>query len=165
MSKQAYSYLVKLISSRDYSEHKLREKLREKKFPANEIENALNEIKERGYLREEAYTEARIKGFMSKGYSANYIRQKLQQEKLTVSEVEIYEVFNEHRVSEDEQIKKLLSKKLRVISKDKEEAHRERQKAIRFALSKGHNPGAVFKILKTKLNGTDDIEDGSDNLF
>lgn len=165
MSKQAYSYLVKLLSSRDYSEHKLREKLREKKFPANEIDNALNEIKERGYLKEEAYAEARIKGFMSKGYSANYIKQKLQQEKLTVSEETIYEVFDEHRVSEDEQIKKLLSKKLRVISDDKEEAHKERQKAIRFALSKGHNPGAVFKILKTKFNGAEIIENVSDDLF
>ncbi|AUN96673.1 regulatory protein RecX [Bacteriovorax stolpii] len=152
MSKQAYSYLVKLLSSRDYSEHKLREKLREKKFPANEIEDALNEIKERGFLREEAYSEARIKGFMSKGYSASFIKQKLQQEKLDVSEEYIYEIFDEHRVSEAEQIKKLLAKKLKGLSEDKEEAHKERQKAIRFALSKGHNPGAVFKILKSNFN-------------
>lgn len=161
MSKQAYSYLVKLLSSRDYSEHKLREKLREKKFPANEIDDAVNEIKERGYLREEAYSEARIKAFMNKGYSANYIKQKLQQEKLTVSEEQIYEVFDEYRITEPEQIKKLLSKKLKGLSDDKEEAQRERQKAIRFALSKGHNPGTVFKTLKTSFNydGTEIVED------
>ena len=56
-SNKAYMYLVKLLSSRDYSEYKLREKLREKKYPADEIESALNEIKSKGFLREEAYAE------------------------------------------------------------------------------------------------------------
>ncbi len=158
MSKQAYSYLVKLISARDYSEHKLREKLREKKFPANEIEDALNEIKSRGYLREEAYSEARIKAFMSKGYSVSYIKQKLQQEKLTVSEDQIQDIFQEHRETEEDQIRRLLGKKLKVIPEDKEEAYKEKQKAVRFALSKGHNPGRVFKILKSHFNGSDIIE-------
>ena len=32
-----YSYIVKLLSSRDYSEFKLREKLKEKKFSDNEF--------------------------------------------------------------------------------------------------------------------------------
>ncbi len=153
MSKQAYSYLVKLLSSRDYSEHKLREKLREKKFPANEIDNAINEIKERGYLREEAYSEARVKGFMSKGYSISYIRQKLSQEKLSVSEEFIQEIFDEHQLTEADQIEKLLKKKLRVLSEDREEAQKERQKAIRYVFSKGHNPGMVFGILKAKYTG------------
>lgn len=153
MSKQAYSYLVKLLSSRDYSEHKLREKLREKKFPANEIDVAINEIKERGYLREEAYSEARIKGFMSKGYSISYIRQKLAQEKLSASEEFIQEVFDEHQITEADQVERLLKKKLRTLSEDREEAQKERQKAIRYAFSKGHNPGLVFGILKAKFTG------------
>lgn len=155
MSKQAYSYLVKLLSSRDYSEHKLREKLREKKYPANEIDDALNEIKSRGFLREEAYAEARIKAFMSKGYSINYIKQKLHQEKVEVTEDQIHGVFEEHRETEIEQIKRLLAKKLRNIPEDREEAYKEKQKALRFALSKGHNPGSVFKILKANFNGSE----------
>jgi regulatory protein len=154
-TKEAYSYLVKLLSARDYSEHKLREKLKLKKFPANEIEDALNDIKARGYLREEIYTEARVKGFMNKSYSVNYIRQKMAQEHLTVSEESIQEIFDEHHVDEEDQIKKLLAKKLRSISDDKEEAYKEKQKAARFALSKGHNPGLVFKILKSSFNGQD----------
>lgn len=153
MSKQAYTYLVKLLSGRDYSEHKLREKLKEKKFPANEIDNAINEVKERGYLREAVYAEARIKGFMNKGYSASYIRQKMQQEKVTVTEEVIYEIFNEHQISENDQVERLLAKKLKNIPEDKEEAQKERQKAIRYVFSKGHNPGMVFKIMKTKYSG------------
>ncbi|MBY0413591.1 MAG: recombination regulator RecX [Bdellovibrionales bacterium] len=158
MSQQAYSYLVKILSGRDFSEHKLREKLRAKKYPANEIDAAINEIKARGYLREDSYSEARIKAFMHKGYSVNYIKQKLNQEKVTVTEDYIHNVFEEHRESETEQVKRLLVKKLRSIPDDKEEAYKERQKAVRYALSKGHNPGLVFKILKTNFNGSDLIE-------
>lgn len=153
MSKQAYSYLVKLLSSRDYSEHKLREKLRDKKFPANEIEGAINEIKERGYLREEAYSEARIKAFMNKGYSISYIRQKLSQEKLSVTEEFIQDIFDEHQLTEADQIVRLFKKKLKIVSEDREEAQKERQKAIRYVFSKGHNPGLVFQLLKTKFTG------------
>ncbi len=104
MSNRAYTYLIKLLSSRDYSEHKLREKLREKKFPASDIEDAISSVKEHGYLKEDLYAEARIKAFMNKGYSADYIRQKLNQEKVTVTEVEIFEIFDEHRISENDKI-------------------------------------------------------------
>jgi SOS response regulatory protein OraA/RecX len=156
-SSKAYSYLVKLLTGRDYSEHKLKEKLQEKvrakKFPADEAQKALNEIKERGFLREESYAEARIKAFMHKGYSANYIRQKLNQEKVSVTEETIYEIFEEYRITEKDQIERLIQKKLRSIPEDKEEAYKERQKAIRFAISKGHNPGAVFQMLKNKFSG------------
>lgn len=158
MSQQAYNYLIKILSARDYSEHKLREKLKLRKHPANEIEAAIKEIKEKGYLREDAYSEARIKAFMKKGYSVNYIRQKLSQEHLKATDEQINEVFDEHDSSEIEQIKTLLAKKLRNISDDKEEAYKERQKAVRFALSKGHNPGAVFKILKSHFNGQEIID-------
>ena len=153
MSQQAYSYLVKILSGRDYSEHKLREKLREKKYSANEIDAAINEIKERGFLREDSYIEARVKAFMNKGCSVSYIKQKLQQEKLTVSEDVIHEIFEEHQVTENAQIERLLGKKLKHISDDKIDAQKEKQKAIRYAFSKGHNPGAVFKIIKTKYTG------------
>lgn len=162
MSNKAYLYLIKLLSSRDYSEHKLREKMREKKYPANEIDDAINDVKERGYLKEDLYAEARIKAFMNKGYSADYIRQKLNQEKVTVTEVEIYEIFEEHRITESDQIERLLQKKLRVISPDKEKAYNDRQKAIRYALTKGHKPSAVFSILKSKFNGIQIQEDFND---
>lgn len=158
MSQNAYSYLVKILSARDFSEHKLREKLKLRKYPANEIDAAINEIKARGYLREDAYSEARIKAFMHKGYSVNYIKQKLHQEKVEVTEDQIHGVFEEHRETETDQIKRLLTKKLRSIPEDKEEAYKEKQKALRFALSKGHNPGSVFKILKANFHGSEFTE-------
>lgn len=149
MSKLAYNYLVKLITLRDYSEFKLRQKLKEKKYPANEIEDAINEIKTRGYLREDLYIEARIKGLLYKGYAINYIRQKLNQESLTVSEEYISDVFEDQQTSEEDQIRQLLKKKLRT-AKDHtpEEWQKVKQKALRYTISKGHNISKTITLLK-----------------
>lgn len=152
MSKsKAYFYLIKILSSRDYSEHKLREKLRERKYPAIEIDEVINEIKEKGYLKEDLYTEARIKGFMHKGYPPKYIRQKLAQEQLTVSEDVIMDVFVEHRVSVEEQIERLVRKKLPKIFPIEYEAQ---NKILRFLMSKGHDFSQSKKIMVTIINET-----------
>lgn len=156
MSKIAYNYLVKLLSFRDYSEHKLREKLREKKFSPEESESAICELKSRGYLREDLYVEARIKGFMNKHCSANYIKQKLQQEKVEVDINRIYEIFDEYRIDECDQIKTLIAKKLKSSFMAEELTPEDKfklsQKALRYAMTKGHKPGDVLKILKSMKN-------------
>jgi regulatory protein len=158
-TKEAYSYIVKLLSSREYSEHKLREKLRTKKFPANEIDDALTEIKAKGYLREEVYTEGRVRGLMNKAYSPNYIRQKLAQEHLSVSEEEIQEIFQENHVSEEEQIERLVKKKLGT----KTNLDFDQQgKILRYLISKGHDFSTSKKVLKATLGANLDEFSGPD---
>lgn len=150
MSKIAYNYLVKLLSFRDYSEHKLREKLREKKFSPEESETAINDLKSKGYLKEDLYTEARIKGFMHKHYSASYIKQKLKVEKLEVEISTIWDIFEEYHISEEDQIQNLLRKKLKNKKEtlEKEDYYKLSQSAIRYVISKGHEPSKVFKQIK-----------------
>ncbi|MDD4973024.1 MAG: regulatory protein RecX [Bacteriovorax sp.] len=145
-SSKAYTYLVKIISSRDYSEHKLREKLREKNHPAEEIDSAINEIKARGFLREEVYAEARVKGFMDRGYSPDYIRQRLAQEHLTVTDAEIEAVFTEYRLTPKDQIDRLIRKK---IQGKTEFDYAGENKILRYLLSKGHDFGDAKKVLKS----------------
>ncbi len=144
-SNKAFLYLIKLLSSRDYSEHKLREKLRTRQYPENEIEDAIKMVKDKNYLREDVYSEARIKAFMNKGYSQDFIRQKLNAERVKVEIPFIDSIYNEYHHSEDDQIKRLLEKKLRgkpIIDYNHE------TKLIRFVLSKGHDLSATKKILK-----------------
>ncbi len=151
-SNKAYLYLIKLLSARDYSEHKLKEKLQEKvrakRFPADVAESALNLVKEQGYLREEAYAEARVKGFMSKGYSPDFIRQKLAQERLTVTDETIGEIFSEYRISEEDQIERLARKKMGSrTSFDFDDETR----ILRFLISKGHDFSTSKKVLKSLI--------------
>lgn len=144
-SPKAYTYLVKILSVRDYSEHKLREKLKERKYPADEIEDAISEMKSKGYLREEVYAAARIKALMQKGYSPDYIRQKLDQEHLSASEEEIAVVFTEYRTSPEEQIDRLVRKKMQGKT---DFDYTEESKILRYLLSKGHDFGDAKKIMK-----------------
>ena len=149
MSQQAYNYLVKILSSRDYSEHKLREKLREKKYPASEIEAAITEIKSRGLLREEVFTESRIRSFMNKGLSVNHIRQKLRQEHLTANDEQIQEIFEENQVSEDQQIERLARKKM---GSKTDLDFNEQGKILRYLISKGHDYTLSKKVLGTLVS-------------
>jgi regulatory protein len=143
-SQKAYMYLVKILSARDYSEHKLREKLRERQYPTDEIESAISEIKSKGYLREEIYAEARIKAFMNKGYSPDFIRQKLDQEHLTVSKENIEAVFAEYRTSPEEQIEQLVRKKMHG---KREFDFNGESKILRYLISKGHDFSAAKKVM------------------
>jgi regulatory protein len=145
-TKTAYSYLIKILSSRDFSEHKLREKLRGRNYPANEIDEAIAEVKSKSFLREDNYIEARIKAFMNKGYSPKYIQQKLEQEHLQVAETLIEDVFIEHKLTVIDQIDRLIRKKMnlnKIIDFDAE------NKILRYLLSKGHDFGTSKKIMKT----------------
>lgn len=147
-NKEAFSYIVKLLSAREYSEHKLREKLRTKKFPANEIDEAINEVKAKGYLREEVYAEGRVRGFMNKAYSVNYIKQKLAQEHLTLSEEAIQEIFEDNNVSTEDQIERLVRKK--VGSKTNLDFDQQ-GKILRYLISKGHDFSTSKKVMKNVL--------------
>jgi regulatory protein len=147
-TKEAFSYIVKLLSAREYSEHKLREKLRTKKFPANEIEEALIEIKAKGYLREDVYAEARVRSFMNKAYSVDYIRQKMAQERLTISEEQIQEIFEDNDMSEETQIEGLVRKK---IGSKTNLDFDQQGKVLRYLISKGHDFSTSKKVLKNVL--------------
>ncbi len=144
MTNKAYLTLIRLLSSRDYSEVKLRTKLKERKYSAEEIDEAIALVKSQNYLNESAYVEARIKAFMSKGCSPRYIQQKLLQEDLKVEINVIEGVFNEHQKETSSQIKNLIQKKLKGPIKD----YREKVKVIRFLMSKGHQLDEIQRELK-----------------
>ncbi len=150
--QRAYSYTVKLLTGRDYSEKKIREKLLQKKCSKTIIDQILEEIKERGFLREERYVEARIKAFMNKGYSKRYILQKISQEAEQINADIIDTIFLEYRTTEEEQITKLVQKRIpKVLPIDFEEKKKIFQKVLRFVVSKGHNPSGAFRFIKLAM--------------
>lgn len=145
-SSKAYLYLVKIISSRDYSEFKLREKMREKQFIDQEINEAINEIKAKGYLRENVYSQSRVRIFMDKGYSPFFIRQKLAEEHLNLSSEEIDAVFLEYSLTPADQIERLIRKK---IQGKMEIDYAAENKILRYLISKGHDFKDSKKVLKS----------------
>ncbi len=139
--KAAYLYAIKLLTKRDYSKHKLQLKLKTRGYDEEHIQDAVDEIIEKGYLKEETYTTARVKGLIHKGLHPSFIQTKLEEEHIQITIEEINEVFKEYKVTTRDQILTLLSKKMRSIDfeKDQERMDQLRFKLIRYILTKGHD--------------------------
>jgi len=93
-------------------------------------------------------TEARVKGFMNKCYSISYIRQKMAQEHLTITEEAIQEIFDEHHMSEEQQVERLAKKK---VGQKTEMDFNQQGKVLRYLISKGHDFSLSKKVLKSVI--------------
>ena len=157
MSSNPYSYALKLLAKRDYSRAKLRDKLLQREFPPEEIDEALDELIEKKYLREDYYAEARVKGLMHKGLSPTMIKYRLSEEDCQVTLEFIETIYNEYKLSSDDQIQELLAKKLRSSRVDHSNglSYEAKQKIVASVVRKGHSPGAIFKVLDELLRHPD----------
>lgn len=138
---------------------KLRTKLKLKEFPEEEREEALQMVVEKGYLNEERYTELKIKSLALKGKSSRLINRALGEEGLKVSEARIKEVLEEKGISEDDQLRELIRKKLKNHVPGQALDPAQRTKIIRFALSRGHSYANIKKILGLELESGDESPD------
>jgi regulatory protein len=136
----AYDYCIYLLARQDYSEFKLRQKLRQKLFASPEIDETLLRLKTLGYLKEASYRRLFIRKWMMKGESEDKIRQRGAMEKLEFASEEFELVRKELGSSELDSIEKLVTKKLRnkAIPQDFVEQRKLRDKTLRFLISKGH---------------------------
>ena len=145
-----YKYALKLLCKRDYSRYKLKEKLKGKSF--EDIDDVIDLLVEKRYLREDYYQEARVKGFMHKGYSPTWIQSKLAEEFCPTNLDFIYSIFKEYNVETQEQIDRLVSKKIpNEIPESYEDLFKMKGKILRFVLSKGHSMGAAQSVLERQI--------------
>lgn len=156
MNQRIYNYSIHLLAKQDYSEFKLRQKLRSKKdnLP-HEIEEVLMKLKERGLLREESYRRLFIRKWMQKGEAEDKIRKRGALEKLTFEDHEFEKAQQELGFSDSDSIEKLLSKKLRskIIPQDSQEKMKLKNKVLRFLISKGHSYEEAKQAMSRYLSG------------
>lgn len=160
--RRIYNYSVHLIARQDYSEYKLRKKLRSK--PQNlphQIDEAIEKLKAKGLLREESYRRLFIRKWMMKGESEDKIRKRGAQEKLVFEDDEFEACQRELGFSDDESLEKLVAKKLRSkeIPKNPAEKFKLRDKVLRFLISKGHSFEDSKKSLAKYFSGSTSYEE------
>jgi regulatory protein len=146
-----YNYCIHLLARQDYSEYKLRQKLRSK--PQNlphEIDEAIAELKSKGMLKEENYRRLFIRKWMFKGESEDKIRKRGAMEQLTFEEGEFESISQELGFSDEESLDKLIQKKLRgkEIPVQRDERYKLREKVLRFLISKGHTYDEAKRALE-----------------
>lgn len=142
MNQRIYNYSIHLLARQDYSEYKLRQKLRSKKdnLP-HEIEEVIQKLNERGLLREENYRRLFIRKWMLKGEAEDKIRRRGSIEKLEFDDDEFQKVSVELGFTDNDSVEKLLAKKLRSkeIPDNKVDKLKLKMKLMRFLISKGHS--------------------------
>lgn len=155
--KKAYSYAIKLLTGRDYSKPKLRQKLRERQYSAESINQVIAELERLNFIREDLYIEARIKGFMFKRCSPSYIVQKLAQESISIDESLVDQLFAEYSITVEQQILELIKKKcptplaIGANQLNYEEREKLKNKVLRYLASKGHSFALSIKMLDDYL--------------
>lgn len=142
MNQRIYNYSIHLLARQDYSEFKLRQKLRSKKdnLP-HEIEEVIQKLNERGLLREENYRRLFIRKWMLKGEAEDKIRRRGAIEKLEFEDDEFQKISDELGFTDNDSVEKLIAKKLRSkdIPQNKEDKIKLKMKLLRFLISKGHS--------------------------
>ena len=155
MNKRIYNYSIHLLARQDYSEFKLRAKLRSKKdnLP-HEVDEVLEALKANGLLKEENYRRLFIRKWMMKGEAEDKIRKRGAQERLEFSTEEFQLVEQELGFNDEDSIEKLVAKKLRSkeIPTDPSEKQKLREKVLRFLISKGHDYSDAKNSLNKYLN-------------
>ena len=149
--KKCYSYSIRLLGKKDYSHYKMRQKLLQRDYERETVEDVMSEIIEKKYLREDLYIEARIKGFIRKGYNPQAISYRLSQEKCYASIEEIMAIYEQIESDPDQQLRELILKKVRIdydFVKDKEKL---RQKTLRYVASRGHPIGEASRLYSSVL--------------
>jgi SOS response regulatory protein OraA/RecX len=156
MNQRIYNYSIHLLARQDYSEFKLRQKLRSKKdnLP-HEIDEVILKLKEKNLLREEAYRRLFIRKWMIKGEGEDKIRKRGAMERLAFSNEEFVDISRELGFTDDDSIEKLIQKKLRMkdIPKDPKEKFKLRDKVLRFLISKGHSYEDAKSSLSSYFSG------------
>ncbi len=139
--KKAYLYAIKLLTKRDYSQPKLRQKMVEKRFDTEVIDKVIEELEAKNFIREENYVEARIKAFMHKRYSPHFIAQKLAQEDLNIDIEQIKAIFLDYQITTEQQVDELIKKKFPLAmaqSDDPELFQKFKRRTLQYIVGKGH---------------------------
>lgn len=147
--KKALDYSIRILSLRDYSIHKMKQKLKERQCSPENIDAVIEKLLEFNYLREDEYTRQRMKQLIVKGYANRTIMQKLQHEHLKADESEIEKIRNEQDLTSESQLSYLIEKKLRYkeIPTEFEAKMKLKQKVMRFCISKGFDYSEVNQAM------------------
>lgn len=151
IDKEIYLHSIKLLSKKDYSIHKLTQKLLLKGHNECDIDEVIDVLIEKRFLNEKNYTKNRMQSLVLKFYSDNFIAQKLESEKLEFDLNVLEEIRYEEKLTQRAAIAKLFEKKLRILSKV-EFDQKNKQKLISFMFSKGYSFEQIEAHIPNSIN-------------
>lgn len=135
MSQTALEYAVKILSKKDYSQHKLTKKLRDKNYSEEEVSSAVETLQKKRYLRDDVYAEDLAINLIQRSYGDLFIKEKLAHEKLLISDQALNGLRKERSLTEEIVIQQLIEKKL--TNSDDLNSSKVRKRIYNYLLSRG----------------------------
>jgi SOS response regulatory protein OraA/RecX len=133
------SYLLWLLSKRDYPKRTLVSKLKARGLELSEINNLIEELIETGIYNEESFKKVRVRSLLKKGHSPGITRMKLKSQGCETLNEEIQQGYLDISSSEAEELKKLAAKLLLRQKAPGTPDKEHLDKLIRRLQSKGHS--------------------------
>lgn len=154
MNQQLYNYCLKLLSKRDYSEYKIREKIITRGLDKEECQIIIKKLKEEKFLNANRYINEKVQHLANKGYSLQYIQEKLHLEEISISTNEIQNVIDEAAINTASVIKTLLDRKIsQYVSKKSNLTEQQLiSKSLLFLSSKGYDYHQAVDLLPRELS-------------
>ena len=145
-SSGARRYALMRLSMKSHSIYELRDQLEQKGMSAGIIEQVIEEFIKQGYLNDQEWVDAFIRGQQSRHTGPRSIQRKLRQK--GISEDQIREALLRAGLKENQgcQIKKLLT--ARYKSKDLNDL-KQKQKVIAALIRKGFDLDEIFRSIQT----------------
>src|SRR5512133_2816618 len=146
--QRAYQYALRLLTARDYTEARLREKLRKREFDEADVEAALGRMVSEGWVNDRRYAERFAESALSTGrYYGSRLRQELRRRGLApelVTDV-LSHIMEEHDECQDMRVvfERRFNGFLFATASDK-----EKRRALSFLQRRGFGFSAIMKILR-----------------
>lgn len=132
-----------MLSRREHSAFEIRDKLSQREFDGSEIEQAINELQQGGWLSDERYAEAYIRMRQQKGFGPVRIAMELSERGVNDSIIDTY--LNAQGNSWQQTLQQQYRKKY----KNKAiQDYNDKAKRIRFLQYRGFTLDAICRVVK-----------------
>lgn len=134
-----------MLSRREHSAFEIRDKLLKRDFEESEIEQAINELQQGGWLSDERFAEAYIRMRQIKGFGPIRIAMELNERGVKESIVDTYMCTDNDSWQQTLKQQYLKKYKNRPI-----EDYSDKAKRIRFLQYRGFALDAIYEVFKNK---------------
>jgi regulatory protein len=146
--ERAYLYALRLLTARDYTEARLREKLRGRKYEDSDVDIALSRLVSEGWVSDRRYAERFAESALA---SARYFGPRLRQEMIRrgIPREIVTEVLGrtmEHH-DEVEDIRSVLKRRYSTVSFSSAN-EKEKRRAVGFLQRRGFGLSAIFQAMR-----------------
>lgn len=153
--KKCYLNAIKLLTKKNYSQFQLKNKLLQKKYSEEIVNELIPLLVNKNFLREDLYKEARIKSLLLRSYHPSYIEQKMEEEQCPVTEDEIEHVLFDLKIDSNSILYDLIYKKIKIMTALNTTKEKMHTKILRLTISKGFSFEDSNLILNNLMDKND----------